>query len=70
MSFKDRNFHSLLFEAIALVLLTLLPVIVTGNAIAQISGLAIALSMIATVWNFSFNILFDSCMEKIALAEA
>jgi uncharacterized membrane protein len=59
MSFKERIFHALLFEAIALVLLTLLAVIVTGNDIAKMSGLAIALSMIAMVWNFAFNILFD-----------
>ncbi len=59
MSLKERIFHSLLFEAIALVLLTLLAVMVTGNDIAKMSGLAIALSMIAMVWNFAFNILFD-----------
>jgi uncharacterized membrane protein len=59
MSFKERLFHTLLFEAIALVLLTLLAVIITGNDIAKMSGLAIALSMIAMVWNFAFNILFD-----------
>jgi uncharacterized membrane protein len=59
MSFKERFFHALLFEVIALILLTLLAVLVTGNDMAQMSGLAIALSMIAMVWNFAFNILFD-----------
>ena len=59
MSLKERIFHTLLFEAIALLLLTLLAVMVTGNDIAKMSGLAIALSMIAMVWNFAFNILFD-----------
>jgi len=59
MSFKERIFHTLLFEAIALILLTVLAVIITGNDIAKMSGLAISLSLIAMVWNFAFNILFD-----------
>jgi len=59
MSFKERFFHALLFEVIALLLLTILAVMVTGDDIAKMSGLAIALSMIAMVWNFVFNILFD-----------
>ena len=59
MSLKERIFHTVLFEVIALLLLTLLAVMVTGNDIAKMSGLAIALSMIAMVWNFVFNILFD-----------
>ena len=59
MSLKERIFHTVLFEVIALLLLTLLAVMVTGNDIAKMSGLAIALSMIAMVWNFAFNILFD-----------
>lgn len=59
MSLKERIFHALLFEAVALLLLTLLAVIITGNDVAKMSGLAIALSMIAMLWNFIFNILFD-----------
>ncbi|CCK75256.1 MAG: PACE efflux transporter [Oleispira antarctica] len=64
MSFKERIFHALLFEAIALVLLTLLAVIITGNDVAKMSGLAIVLSMIAMVWNFLFNILFDKIYSE------
>lgn len=59
MSFKERIFHALLFEVIALILLTLLAVMLTGNDIAKMSGLAIGLSMIAMLWNFAFNIIFD-----------
>jgi len=59
MSLKERILHTLLFEAIALLLLTVLAVIITGNDIAKMSGLALALSMIAMLWNFVFNILFD-----------
>lgn len=59
MSFKERVFHALLFEIIALVLLTLIAVFITGNDIAEMSGLAIMLSLIAMLWNFIFNIIFD-----------
>ena len=59
MSLKERILHTLLFEAVALLLLTVLAVIITGNDIAKMSGLALALSMIAMLWNFAFNILFD-----------
>lgn len=59
MSFKERVFHALLFEVIALILLTLIAVFITGNDVSQMSGLAIMLSLIAMLWNFIFNILFD-----------
>lgn len=59
MSLKERIFHALLFELVALILLTLLAVMITGNDITKMSGLAITLSMIAIVWDFIFNILFD-----------
>lgn len=59
MSFKERIFHALLFEVIALILLTLIAVVITDNNAAKMSGLAIMLSLIAMLWNFIFNILFD-----------
>lgn len=59
MSFKERILHSILFELIALILLTLLAAAVTGNDVAKMTGLAVSLSLIAMSWNFIFNILFD-----------
>jgi uncharacterized membrane protein len=59
MQFKERVFHALLFEVIALIILTLIAVFITGNDAAKMSGLAIMLSLIAMLWNFVFNILFD-----------
>lgn len=59
MLFKERVLHALLFEVIALILLTLIAVFITGNDVAKMSGLAIILSLIAMLWNFLFNILFD-----------
>lgn len=59
MSIKERIFHTLLFEAIALLLLTLLAVLITGKSPLTVSGLAVSLSLIAMAWNFVFNIFFD-----------
>lgn len=59
MSFKERAFHALLFEVVALILLTLAAVFITGNDVSKMSGLAIMLSLIAMLWNFIFNIIFD-----------
>lgn len=59
MSFKERVFHAVLFEVIALILLTLIAVLVTGDDITKMSGLAFMLSLIAMTWNFVFNIIFD-----------
>jgi len=59
MTLKERVFHTILFEVIALILLTLLAVAVTGNDVGKMSGLAVSLSLIAMAWNFIFNILFD-----------
>lgn len=59
MSLKERIFHALLFEIVALITLTLIAVLITGNDVAKMSGLAIILSALAMVWNFIFNIVFD-----------
>lgn len=59
MSVTERVFHALLFEIVALIILTLIAVLITGNDVAKMSGLAIMLSALAMVWNFIFNIIFD-----------
>ncbi|MEH6584745.1 MAG: PACE efflux transporter [Halioglobus sp.] len=59
MSTKERVFHMVLFEAIALILLTLTAVLVTGNGALKMGGLAVALSLIAMGWNYLYNLVFD-----------
>ncbi|GLQ30128.1 PACE efflux transporter [Litoribrevibacter albus] len=59
MSKLERVFHSILFEVIALVILSALAYWATGKDPIHLTGLAITLSMIAMMWNYIFNLLFD-----------
>lgn len=59
MKTKERIFHVLLFELIALVLLTILAVFITGDSVLKMTGLAVALSVIAMCWNYIYNLGFD-----------
>lgn len=56
---SERLFHMLLFEAIALVILSILAVVVTGGNAGKMTGLALLLSVIAMAWNYLFNWIFD-----------
>ncbi|WP_096085368.1 PACE efflux transporter [Agaribacterium haliotis] len=59
MSVKERIFHMLLFEAIALLLFTAAAVVFTGDGALKMSTLALVLSLIAMSWNYFFNWAFD-----------
>lgn len=54
----ERLLHTKLFEIIALVILTLFAVFFNGEETAAMTGLAIALSLIAMGWNYLYNLLF------------
>jgi uncharacterized membrane protein len=59
MSTKERIFHSLLFEIIALCLLILFASLFSGLALGSITGLAVGLSLTAMCWNYVYNLIFD-----------
>ena len=59
MTVKERILHSVLFEIIALILMVGLASLVTDKNITHLGGLALVLSLIAMVWNYVFNLLFD-----------
>ncbi|WP_370981164.1 PACE efflux transporter [Agaribacterium sp. ZY112] len=59
MGVKERILHMLLFEAIALVLLTALAMLIAKGSVLSMSALAICLSLIAMTWNYAFNLGFD-----------
>lgn len=59
MNTKERIFHSLLFEVIALVLMISALKIFTDVNLTSASGLAIGLSLIAMCWNYIYNLGFD-----------
>jgi uncharacterized membrane protein len=59
MSHKERLFHSILFEALALVLFVPLAMFVTQKGAAAMAGISVLLSLIAMAWNYLYNLLFD-----------
>lgn len=68
MTRTERVFHMVLFEALALVLLTVFAVIFTDENALAMGGLAITLSLIAMVWNYAYNLLFDNLFPGDRLA--
>lgn len=59
---KDRIRHTVGFEVIGLILCIPLAVFVFEMEAHQAGGLAIAASLIATVWNFIYNYVVDRLM--------
>ncbi len=59
MKTKERLFHMVLFEVIALAFLAILATIFTDRGALSMTGLALVLSLIAMVWNYIYNIVFD-----------
>jgi len=59
MTHKERIFHMVLFEALALVLLTLFAIFITGKEALSMGGLAVCLSLIAMAWSYLYNLGYD-----------
>lgn len=59
MSHKERIFHSVLFEVLALLLLISFAFFFVEGSASTMTGLAIGLSLIAMAWNYIFNMGFD-----------
>jgi len=59
MSIKERIFHSVLFEGLAVTLSTLGLVTFTDHDIISLSGTMMVIATIAMIWNFFFNFYFD-----------
>ncbi|TKB49898.1 PACE efflux transporter [Ferrimonas sediminicola] len=59
MSTKERILHTLLFELLALLLITLLGPLLIPVASHTLAGIAILLSLIAMGWNYGYNLAFD-----------
>ncbi|ABB37149.1 transmembrane pair domain-containing protein [Oleidesulfovibrio alaskensis G20] len=60
----DRIRHTLLFEAVLMVLLILILPPLLGVSVQKIGGLSVIMSMLAMGSNFAYNVMFD----KILLA--
>ncbi|MGB1239146.1 MAG: PACE efflux transporter [Pseudomonadales bacterium] len=59
MKTKERILHSVLFECLALLILILFAKLYLQRDLAFITGLSILLSVIAMLWNYVYNIIFD-----------
>ncbi|WP_076541595.1 PACE efflux transporter [Shewanella sp. UCD-KL21] len=59
MNTKERIFHSVLFEAIALVFVIGAATFFTDVDPKSATGLGIGLSLIAMCWNYAYNLGFD-----------
>lgn len=59
MKTKERILHAVLFEVIALILLTIVAIFATGKDATAMTGLAIAISLMAMTWNYIYNLIFD-----------
>ncbi|KFA95866.1 PACE efflux transporter [Vibrio sp. ER1A] len=62
--FKDRLRHTIYFEFVLLTVATPILTLVSHTGFQAAALSAISLSIIAMVWNFIFNLLFDAFMVK------
>ncbi|MDE1234895.1 PACE efflux transporter [Vibrio aestuarianus] len=59
MSVKERIFHAVVFELTALAILIPLSALITGQGGGDLAMVGAGLSLLAVVWNYQYNILFD-----------
>ncbi|WP_121627089.1 PACE efflux transporter [Poseidonibacter antarcticus] len=59
MSFKERLIHSILFEIMLITIFTFALKYITHQDTTKVFTLVISLSIIAVLWNFIFNLIFD-----------
>lgn len=62
---SDRLRHAIGFELIGLMLCPLIASWVMGMQLLELGKLAIMLSVIATAWNYVYNLLVDKLMQKL-----
>ena len=60
---QDRLRHTVLFEVIALLIAVPLFSAVSGHGMGETGVLALGLSLIAMVWNYGYNVLFDRLLS-------
>ncbi|EIY5156770.1 PACE efflux transporter [Klebsiella variicola] len=63
-SFSERIFHAVIFEVSANVIIALSLAWMMNVSVLQSGSLSVISALTATVWNFVFNILFDSLQKK------
>jgi uncharacterized membrane protein len=56
--------HATLFEAIAIVVVAAFMLLVTDHSLASATGLSVATSVVAMLWNMAFNSLFERWEQR------
>ena len=64
-SVKERFFHSLAFEVLAIAICAPLGVWLLGYSLAHVGLLTLMISLVAMTWNMMFNTLFDRAQQRI-----
>ncbi|WP_260259172.1 PACE efflux transporter [Vibrio intestinalis] len=59
MQTKERIFHAITFEAVALAIIIPSAAMITGKATGSLAVVGIGLSLFTVVWNYFYNIWFD-----------
>lgn len=60
----DRIRHTVLFEIIALCLVMLMGVFFLDHSTKDIGLVSVVLTMVAMIWNFLYNFLFDKALQR------
>lgn len=64
-SLADRIRHALMFEVIALLLFIPIFTYFLGFSVASMGVVGIVSSIVATLWNFIYNIIYDKALYKL-----
>ncbi|MCY1395515.1 Chlorhexidine efflux transporter [compost metagenome] len=67
-SLKERLFHAVLFELIAVIICAPLLAWAMGKPLGHMGALTLMFSAIATLWNMIFNTLFDRAQQRIGFS--
>lgn len=64
-SLKERVFHALAFEGLAVLLTAPVLSLVLGKSLAHMGALTLMFSTVAMLWNMLFNSLFDRAQRRL-----
>ncbi|MFZ6046516.1 multidrug/biocide efflux PACE transporter [Pseudomonas sp. CR3202] len=64
-SLKERGFHALAFEGLAVLLTAPVLSLVLGKSLAHMGALTLMFSTVAMLWNMLFNSLFDRAQRRL-----
>ncbi|APC92241.1 MULTISPECIES: PACE efflux transporter [Francisella] len=70
MSFLARIIHTIGFEFFGIVIFTPFAMFILHKGVFHIAGLAIIISLIAMLWNFIYNYIFDIIEIKLGMCRS